>query len=151
MLKTLDPLLSAELIYALRAMGHGDEIVICDTNFPAESVARHTHFGRVIRLDGISAPRAIEAILSVMPLDGFIEDRACRMEIVGDADTLPDVQTEVQAVIDASGDEGAGPLTPIERFAFYERAKKTFAVVATGERRFYGCFILAKGVVPPDA
>ncbi len=151
MLKSLDPLLSADLLYALRAMGHGDEIVVCDTNFPAESVARHTHVGRVIRLDGISAARATEAILSVMPLDSFVEDRANRMEIVGAPDEVPDVQAEVQTAIDASGDPAAGPMTTIERFAFYERAKKAFAVVATGERRFYGCFVFTKGVVAPDA
>ena len=151
MLKNLDPVLSAELIYVLCAMGHGDEIVVCDANFPAESVARQAHFGRVVRLDGISAPRAVEAILSVMPLDGFIKDRANRMAVVGAPDEVPPVQAEVQAAIDASGDAGVGPMTPIERFAFYERAKKAFAVVATGERRFYGCFIFSKGVVPPDA
>ncbi|MEM7567815.1 MAG: RbsD/FucU domain-containing protein [Pseudomonadota bacterium] len=151
MLKSLDPLLTAELLYALRGMGHGDEIVVCDANFPAESVARHTHFGRAIRLEGVGSARAAKAILSVMPLDSFIEDRANRMEVVGAPDEVTEVQAEVQAVIDASGDPAAGPLTSIERFAFYERAKKAYAIVATGERRFYGCFVFAKGVIEPDA
>ena len=148
MLKGIDPLLHADLLHALRAMGHGDELVLCDTNFPADSVARRTVLGRLLRLDELTAARAARAVLSVMPLDGFVEAPAARMEVVGRPDEIPEVQREVQAEIDAA--EGrAWPMAGVERFAFYERAKQAYAVVATGERRFYGCFILKKGVIPP--
>lgn len=150
MLKGLDPLLNAEVLHVLRAMGHGDDLVICDTNFPADSVARQTAWGRLIRMDGVTAGRATAAVLSVMPLDSFVPDPALRMEIVGQPDVIPPVQAEVQAAIDAA--EGkASPMHSIERFAFYERAKKAYAVLVTGERRFYGCFIFKKGVIAPEA
>jgi L-fucose mutarotase len=148
MLKKLDPLLNADLLYALRAMGHGDELVICDTNFPADSVARETMLGDLIRVDGVSAPRLARAILSVMPLDTFVDDAALRMEVVGKPDEIPPVQQEVQKEIDRA--EGRSwPLGSIERMAFYERAKQAYCVVQSGETRFYGCFILKKGVIPP--
>jgi L-fucose mutarotase len=148
MLKKLDPLLNADLLYALRAMGHGDELVICDTNFPADSVARQTVLGDLIRVDGVSAPRLARAILSVMPLDTFVDDAALRMEVVGKPDEVPPVQQEVQKEIDRA--EGrTRPLGSIERMAFYERAKEAYCVVQSGETRFYGCFILKKGVIPP--
>ena len=148
MLKKLDPLLNADLLYALRAMGHGDELVICDTNFPADSVSRQTVLGDLIRVDGVSAPRLARAILSVMPLDTFVDDAALRMEVVGKPDEVPPVQQEVQKEIDRA--EGRSwPLGSIERMAFYERAKEAYCVVQSGETRFYGCFILKKGVIPP--
>jgi len=150
MLKNIDPLLNAELLYALRAMGHGDDLVICDTNFPGDSVARQTVLGELLRIDGASAAEAARAILSVMPLDAFVDQPALRMEVVGKPDEIPPVQQEVQREIDAA--EGkAWPMGSIERFAFYERAKKAYCVVATGEGRFYGCFILKKGVIPPKS
>ncbi|SAK93244.1 transport protein RbsD/FucU [Caballeronia hypogeia] len=146
MLKNIDPLLNADILYALAAMGHGDEVVICDAHFPADSVARRTVLGRVLRVDGASAPRAVRAVLSVLPLDTFVDDPASRMEIVGDATALPAVQREAQREVDdASGREL--PLAPIERFAFYERAKNAYCVIATGEARGYGCFIFKKGVM----
>lgn len=150
MLKNLDPLLNADVLYALRAMGHGDYLVVCDTNFPADTIARHTTLGKLLRMDTPTAARAIEAILSVMPLDTFIDDAAQRMEIVDSPDEIPPVQIEVQSVIDAA--EGQSwPMISVERFAFYDRAKNAYAVIATGERRFYGCFVLSKGVIAPDA
>jgi L-fucose mutarotase len=150
MLKSIDPLLNADVLYALRAMGHGDDLVICDTNFPADSVARQTVLGRLLRMDGVSAPRAARAILSVMPLDAFVDKPARRMEVVGKPDEIPAIQSEVQKEIDAA--EGRSwPMGSIERMAFYEVAKKAFCVIQTGERRFYGCFVLKKGVIPPDA
>ena len=149
MLKNIDPLLNADVLGALRAMGHGDRVVLCDTNFPADSVARHTMLGRLLRIDGVSAPRAARAILSVMPLDGFVDDAAARMEIVGKPAEIPPVQKEMQQEIDRA--EGKSwPMVSIERMAFYEHAKKAYCVIASGERRFYGCFIFAKGVIPPD-
>ena len=149
MLKGVNPLLNADVLYALRAMGHGDRLVVCDTNFPADSIARQTAFGELLRIDNVSTAKAIEAILSVMPLDTFVEDAAMRMEIVGQPQEVPPVQREVQAVIDRA--EGRSwPLVGVERHAFYEKAKTAYCVIATGERRFYGCFIFSKGVIPPD-
>lgn len=149
MLKSIDPILNADVLFALRAMGHGDDLVICDTNFPADSVARQTILGRLLRLDGVNAPRAARAILSVMPLDSFVDKPALRMEVVGKPNEIPAIQMEVQKEIDAA--EGCiWPMGSIERLAFYELAKKAYCVVQTGERRFYGCFVLKKGVIPPD-
>lgn len=148
MLKNLDPALNADVLYALRSMGHGDTLVLADTNFPSDSIARQTTLGRVLSIDNVSAARAMEAILSVLPLDTPLQPSVGRMEIMGDADTIPAIQAEVQAKIDAA--EGkAAPMYGIERFAFYEKAKQAYCVIATGETRFYGCFILTKGVVPP--
>ncbi len=148
MLKGIDPLLNAEVLGALRAMGHGDDLILCDTNFPADSVARQTAYGRLLRIDA-PAERVAQAVLSVYPLDTFVDDAAARMEIVGAPDEIPEVQRGVQAAIDAA--EGKPwPMISIERYAFYERAKKAYAVIQTGERRFYGCFAFRKGVIPPD-
>ncbi len=148
MLKGIDPLLNADVLQALRAMGHGDELILCDTNFPADSVARHTVLSRLLRIDGVSAARAARAILSVMPLDSFVEKPACRMEVVGNPAEIPLVQTEVQKEVDRAERKSA-PMGSIERFAFYERARKAYCVIATGETRFYGCFTFMKGVIPP--
>ena len=147
MLINIDPILNADVLYALRSMGHGDEVVICDTNFPADSVARQTMFGELLRIDNVSAARAVKAILSVLPLDTFIDKPAERMEVVGNPSEMPVVQAEVEAEVARVG--GPVPMGSIERFAFYERAKKAYCVIATGETRFYGCFILTKGVIPP--
>ena len=149
MLKSIDPILNADVLYALRAMGHGDDLVICDTNFPADSVARQTALGRLLRIDGVTAGRAARAILSLLPLDSFVDKPASRMEVVGQPHDVPMVQKEVQAEIDAA--EGrAWPMGSIDRFAFYDLAKNAYCVIQTGERRFYGCFIFKKGVIPPD-
>lgn len=150
MLKTIDPALDADVLYALRAMGHGDELVLCDANFPAEAVAQDTVLGRLLTIDNVPAARAARAILSVLPLDSFVDKPASRMQVVGAPDEVPPVQAEVQAEIDAA--EGrAWPMGSIERFAFYARARKAFCVIRTGERRFYGCFVFQKGVLPPPA
>jgi L-fucose mutarotase len=150
MLKGISPALNADVLYALAAMGHGDMLVIVDTNFPAESIAQETRLGHLLRIDNVTAPEAAAAILSLLPLDSFIDDAATRMEVVGAPDEHPAVQVEMQAEIDRA--EGKHwPLVPIERFAFYERAKSAYCVIQTGERRFYGCFTLTKGVIPPDA
>lgn len=150
MLKGLDPRLNAEVLFALRAMGHGDVIVLADTNFPSDSVAAETVLGSLLRMDNLTSAEAAEAVLSVLPLDTFVEDFAARMEVVGEPDTVPPVQAEVQAAIDASEGQPR-PMVSVERFAFYEQAKQAYAVIQTGERRFYGCFLLRKGVIPPDA
>ncbi len=150
MLKGIHPLLNADVLHALRAMGHGDDLIIVDTNFPSDSVARQTRLGKLLRIDNTTAADVVEAVLSVMPLDSFVEDSAARMEIVGAPEEVPPVQREVQQKIDAA--EGKPwPMISIERFAFYDRAKQAYCVIQTGERRFYGCFALRKGVIPPDA
>ena len=150
MLKGINPRLNADVLFALRAMGHGDDLIIADTNFPSDSVARQTRLGKLLRIDNVTAAQAIEAILSVYPLDTFVDDAAARMEIVGRPDDVPPVQAEAQKAIDAA--EGKPwPMIGIERYAFYERAKHAYCIIQTGERRFYGCFALRKGVIPPDA
>ena len=150
MLRNFDNRLNADVIRCLRAMGHGDDLVICDTNFPADSVARHTVTGKLLRMDNLTAAEAVEAILSVFPLDAFVDHPASRMEIMGKPKEIPPVQAEVQAAIDKA--EGKSwPMGSIERFAFYDLARKAYAVIVTGETRFYGCFMLKKGVIPPKA
>lgn len=149
MLKSIDPFLNADVLYALRSMGHGDDLILCDTNFPADSVARQTVLGRLLRIDNVTAARAARAILSVLPLDSFVDTPALRMEIVGKPDEIPPVQSEVQAEVD-SAQGRPSPMGGIERFAFYDLAKKAYCVVQSGERRFYGCFVFKKGVIGPE-
>ena len=147
MLKGIDPLLNADVLHVLRAMGHGDDLIIADTNFPSDSVARQTVYGRLLRIDA-SAADVVEAVLSVMPIDTFVDDAAARMEVVDEPKTILPVMTEVQDKVSAV--DGPNPMLPIERFSFYDRAKKAYAVIQTGERRFYGCFAFRKGVIGPD-
>ncbi len=150
MLKTIHPLLNADVLYALAAMGHGDTIVLCDSNFPAASVATSTTSGQLLRMDGATVPQVAEAVLTLLPLDTFVDDAAQCMQIVGaSADERPPVQQEVQTVIDKAEAEDF-KLVPVERYEFYERAKQAYAVIGCGERRFYGCFIFTKGVIAPD-
>lgn len=149
MLKGIDSRLNAEVLHCLRAMGHGDMLVIADTNFPAEAVARDTVRGSLLRMENLTCAEAINAILTVFPLDTFVDDFAMRMEVVDAPDEIPELQAEVQAEID-SAEGRARPMIGVERFAFYDKAREGFAVIQTGERRFYGCIILRKGVVAPD-
>lgn len=141
MLKNIDPLLSADLLQVLAAMGHGDDLALVDRNFPAAANAK-----RLIRLDGADIIAAGRAILSVYPLDSFVDHPVMRMQMVGKPDEVPSVQQDFQKIIDAA--EGRHwPMGSIERFAFYEAARHAFAVVATNESRPYGCFLLKKGVI----
>jgi L-fucose mutarotase len=150
MLKGIDNRLNADVLHALRAMGHGDVLIVSDTNFPSDSVARATVLGRLLRMENLTSAEAMRAILSVLPLDTFVDDFAGRMEVVGAPHDIPPVQAEVQAEIDRA--EGRPrPMVGIERFAFYDIARRAYAVIQTGERRFYGCFMLRKGVIAPDA
>ena len=150
MLKGIDHRLNADVLHTLRAMGHGDTLVIADTNFPSDSIARSTVRGSLLRMDNLTCAEAAQAVLSVLPLDTFVADFAGRMEVVGDPAQVPAVQAEVQAEIDRA--EGRPrPMIGIERFAFYDEARKAYAVIQTGERRFYGCFLFRKGVIPPEA
>ena len=149
MLKLIDNRLNADVLYALRAMGHGDTLVIADMNFPSDSIARETVLGEVLRMDNLTCAEAAEAVLTLLPLDTFVDDFAGRMEVVGDPARIEPVQAEVQAAINAA--EGRErPMISIERFDFYDRARQAYAVIQTGERRFYGCFIFRKGVIAPE-
>lgn len=145
MLKGIDPLLNADLLWALAAMGHGDDIALVDANHPAERIARATTSGRLIRLSGTGMADAARAILSVLPIDTFTTDPIRRMEVVGDPKALPDAQRDVQQAITASGI--AITMQGIERFAFYEAAQKSFVIVQTSDMRPYGCFLFRKGVI----
>lgn len=143
MLKGLNPLLSPALLHTLRAMGHGDDLVIVDANYPAEAMGLP-----VIRLDGSTAPAVLDAVLSVMPLDTFVPEAAWCMAVVDDPDAEQPIFGEFREAIRRNeGDDFH--LAKLERFGFYTRAKACFAVVATGERRLYGNIMLKKGVVRP--
>ena len=144
MLKNIDSVLSPELLSTLRAMGHGDELAIVDANYPAASSGRP-----VIRMDGVeTATRALEAVLSLMPLDEFVPCAAFHMQVVDDPMAQMPIFAEFRASL-----EHYEPKMPrlegIERFAFYQRVRGCFAVVVTGERRLYGNLILKKGIVRP--
>jgi L-fucose mutarotase len=143
MLKQINPILSPDLLHALRQMGHGDEIAIVDANFPAYSQGP-----RVVRLDGVDATRTLDAILSVMPLDDFTPEACWRMQVVGAPDEEMPVFGEFRSIITRR--EGAKfVLASLERYAFYAKTAKCFAVVTTAERRLYGNIILKMGVVKP--
>lgn len=142
MLKGIDPLIGPDLLRVLARMGHGDEIVLADANFPSASVARHTAEGQELHMD-CDALRALRAVLSLFPLDAHEPDPVLTMQVVGAPAKVPPVVSEAVGILMA---EGAAS-TAIERFAFYERAKTAFAVVRTAETRPYGNFILRKGVI----
>jgi len=144
MLKSIPPILGPDLLYALRAMGHGDEIVIVDANFPAEYLGPE-----VMRLDGVSATQVLDAVLTLMPLDDFVDAAAIGMAVVGDAAARPPIYGEFETII-TRHEPGQG-FSTIERFAFYERARTAAAAVQTGEARLYGNIILKKGIIRPAA
>ena len=140
MLLGLDPVLSPDLLYALAAMGHGDRIALVDANYPA------TRGRRVIHLPGLDTPRVLDAVLSVLPIDTFIPGPCAVMQVVGEPAAVPPVVAKMNAAL---ARHGARPATSLERHAFYAAAEAAYAVVQTGERRFYGNILLTKGVVPP--
>ena len=139
MLKNISPILSPELLKILMEMGHGDEIVIGDGNFPAASIAQ-----RLVRLDGHGVNEILDAILKLMPLDTYVDAPVGLMDNGGDGERPP-IWTDYEKTVKAN--EGDKKFELIERFAFYERAKQAYAVVATGETAIYANIILKKGVV----
>ncbi|KAB0346911.1 hypothetical protein FD754_011768 [Muntiacus muntjak] len=148
-LKGVPALLSPELLFALARMGHGDEIVLADVNFPSSSICRGGQ--EEIRADGLGIPQLLEAVLQLLPLDTYVESPAVVMELMPSdrkRGLLTPVWTNYQSILSKAGYEGS--LGMVERFAFYERAKKAFAVVATGETALYGNLILKKGVLAPE-
>ena len=136
--------LTPDLLRHLKAMGHGDELVIADANFPGESCG-----ARIERLAGVNATEALKAILTVMPLDSYVEAPARTMQVVGDPEAVPEIVAEFQAIIDETADKPV-QIRGVERHAFYEEAKAAYCVVQTAETRLYGNIILSKGVVAPD-
>ncbi len=141
MLRNIDPLLSPDLLHALRSMGHGDDIVIADANFPGSSTGPEC-----LRADGSSASDILRAVLSVMPLDNFVPDPALTMQVVGNPEAIPEAVADFQSIIHQTADNPV-EIQSLERFAFYERASQAFVIVQTGERRLYGNIILKKGVI----
>jgi L-fucose mutarotase len=146
MLKGIDPLLTSELLMVMHAMGHGDDLLICDRNHPAAEIARHTVHGRVIHVRGAALHKLAEAILTLLPLDTFVEAPIARMEVVGDPGKIVAAHQRMQQVADDAY-EADVMIRPLERFAFYAEARKAFAVVQTGDPGPYGCFLIKKGVL----
>lgn len=142
MLFRISPLIGPDLLFTLASMGHGDTIALVDSNFPGAAFTTRLH-----RIPGVALAPVLDAVLSLLPLDGFIPNPAVTMQVVGDPEAIPDAVRDIVAVCDA---HGAQPPDTLERFAFYEAAKACFAIVQTGERRSYGNVILTKGIVPAD-
>ena len=146
MLKGIDQRLSADLVHALMLMGHGDDLVICDVNHPAASIAAETTYGRIIDMAGCDILTATRAILSLMPLDTFVPAPVLRMQMVGNAAGVLPLFDAMQALcsdIEARKIE----MQSLERFAFYAAAKQAFCIIRTSDSGPYGCFILKKGVI----
>lgn len=141
MLRNIPAILSPDLLWALRAMGHGDEVVIADANFPATTLGVRCH-----RLDGLTATDVLQAVLTVLPLDKYVPNPALVMAVVDDPSAVSPVVAEFQRITTATADNPA-TLEKLERFAFYERARSAFAIIQTGETRLYGNIILKKGVI----
>lgn len=139
MLKNISPVLSPELLKILMEMGHGDEIVIGDGNFPAASIAQ-----RLVRLDGHGVPEILDAILKLMPLDTYVDEPVALMDN-GDSENRPEIWAVYDEIVKKN--EGEKGVKLEERYDFYDRAKKAYAVVATGETAIYANIILKKGVV----
>ncbi|MFN7268995.1 MAG: RbsD/FucU family protein [Cereibacter sp.] len=146
MLKGIPRQLSADILHALMLMGHGDDLVICDVNHPAATIAARTTHGRLLNLPGCGIAEATEAILALMPLDSFVPAPVWRMEVVGNPDGVVPVFAAMQAVLDRSQGQPVR-MDRLERFAFYEAAKRAFCIIRTSDPGPYGCFILRKGVV----
>lgn len=146
MLKNIPKILSPELVKILMEMGHGDEIVIADGNFPAESIGNETIGKRVVRCDGHGVPELLEAIMQLFPLDTYTDKPVMLMEVVPGDPVVPTIWDEYKSIINKYEPENC-KIEMIERFAFYERAKTAYAVVATGEEAIYANIILKKGVV----
>ena len=145
-LRGIDPRLSADIVHALMLMGHGDDLVICDVNHPAATIAAQTTYGSLLALTGCGIPDAAAAILGLMPLDTFVPAPVWRMEVVGDPEGVVPIFGAMQAVIDRA--EGRPVrMDALERFAFYAAAKAAFCIVRTSDPGPYGCFILRKGVI----
>ena len=148
MLININPILSPELLFILRSMGHGDKLILADANFPANTMNK-----RIIRLDGVNISDAAKAILSVFPLDSFLVSQGkaavSRMEVDEKPQELLDSHKEfINIVKQVSGSNWN--VGSIERQSFYEEAKKSYAIVTTTDARPFSCFVMTKGVIKPD-
>lgn len=146
MLKSIDPILTPDLLWLLASMGHGDDLAVVDANHPAARVARSTSSQRLVHLSGISMESAVRAIMTLYPLDDFEPDPVRVMMPVDDPDRVPDVQRVVLAEIERAvgGRVQCGKLS---RSDFYRAAASSFGVVQVGDSRGYGCFLIRKGVI----
>lgn len=145
MLYGINPILSPEILKVMRAMGHGETIIIADANYPANSSGIKT-----IRLDGVSATDVLEAVLDIFPLDTFVENPLYSMQMVDEPDKTPGIVKEFQAIAnDATKkhNQDAVTIKSLERFAFYDFAATASCIIQTGETRFYGNIIIQKGVI----
>jgi L-fucose mutarotase len=142
MLKGIPPIVGPDLLWVLQSMGHGDEITIVDANYPGESAGPE-----LVRMDGHSATDVLDAILTLMPLDDFVDDPAIIMQVVGNATQREPIMDEFDALVKKH--EPKMRVTSLERFAFYKRANAGYAIVQTGEPRLYGNIVLKKGVIRP--
>lgn len=142
MLKGIPSILSPELLKVLHEMGHGDEIVLGDGNFPAESMGKNAV---VVRADGHTVPELLDAILTLMPLDDFVKRPSALMATAA-GDPRPEIWGEFEKILQKHEPDRCEPEL-VERFAFYERAKKAYCIVATGETAVYANILLKKGVV----
>jgi len=141
MLKGVPAILSPELLMVMMEMGHGDELVIGDGNFPAASMAQ-----RLLRADGHGVPELLEAIMRFFPLDGFVDRPVALMAVVPGDPTKPTIWEKYRSILKAA-DESFKDFEFVERFDFYERAKQAYAILATGEAAIYANIILKKGIV----
>lgn len=143
MLTGISPLLSPELLKTIAEMGHGDELVLGDGNFPAASMAQ-----RLVRADGHNVADLLRAILPLFPLDRFVDKPVALMEVVPGDTTVPTIWDEYRAILEkAQPRHIANGFDMVERFAFYERSQSAYAIVATGESALYANVILKKGVI----
>lgn len=147
MLRGIDPRISADLMHAMMRMGHGDDLVLCDVNHPAGTIAAETTYGRLLDMSGCGLAEAARAILTLFPLDTFVESPVRRMQVVGDPGGRVPIFDSLQAVLDTSAGRPVS-VEALERFAFYEAAKRSFVIVRTSDFGPYGCFIFKKGVIP---
>lgn len=144
MLKGIPKILSPELLKVLSEMGHSDRIVIADGNFPAESMGKDA---KVIRCDGHGVPELLDAILQLFPLDSYVEHPVNLMEVMPGDDVETPIWDVYGKIVEKHETRGTGVIGNIERFAFYEEAKKAYAIIATGESALYANIMLQKGVV----
>ncbi|WP_378951279.1 RbsD/FucU family protein [Pelosinus sp. sgz500959] len=142
MLKGIPDIISPELLKVLHEMGHGDDLVLGDANYPAASNAQ-----RLIRSDGHGVPELLDAILQLFPLDRYVDYPVSLMQVVPGDPTIPEIQDEIKKVITKYEEQGEKLIESLERFSFYERTRKAYAIVATTERKLYGCMIIKKGVI----
>ena len=143
MLKGIPPILGPDLLHILRAMGHGDEIAIVDANYPGDSAGPE-----LVRLDGLTATEVLDAVLTLMPLDTFVDEQAIGMAVVGEPESRVSTHHDFDAIVKKH--EPGMKLTVLERFAFYDRVRDAYAIVQTGERRLYGNILLKKGIIRPE-